>query len=459
MDFDLNTEEGRKALELLIEKQLEKETASQSVDSKTDINPSKDGETKDAKVKGEYVPHWTIRGFRAIQSQAGIQHSNAAKARTFAAMAIEADRYYLAMHDEQREAEEKEARSIVSRAVAKGRIDVDAEERVLNLLEDPLEREFLSSARAAGHSGLSGPNGEFLIPKPMLATIHTIIEEYGLAQRLASNVTLQGPGNSLSLDSIKTAPEASWLGEDELFPISNMELDENVLTVRKLGATSSISMELEEDALVPLIPSWLRKIGENIALKIDQSFLIGTGTNAYGLMFGIANLANVQTFTVGSGDLAPADLTETDFRNAKRLLTASRRLRAQWVLPRIVWDYIEEFESGLGSRIVQELLTADAPLRFLGYNVNLSEAMDNTNGDVANRDFGILGDFSRTYFGTKRGITVDTSREAVLSNSSGVVQQNAFQQDSMLIKISLRAGHQTPVDVQDGYAVLNAPAA
>ena len=458
----LATEEGQKAFQMMVAEQVKSEQSSEEgegegadVRSTVAINPQKDDKPS---VTGERVPHWRIRGFRALQSQAGLKHNEAYKAERFKQIAAESARYYIAMSDDQRKDEMQEAERIVSRAVKSGRIGVDAQERILNLLDDPLERDFLSQARAAGHSGLTGPSGEFLIPKPMLATLHTIIEEYGIAQRLASNITLQGPGNSINLNSIKTAPEATWTGEDELFTVANMTTDQNVLTVNKLGAVSSISMELEEDVLVPLIPAWLQKVGENIALKIDQSFLIGDGTSTYGLMTGIANKSGVQTFTVGAGDLAPADLVEADYRTLKRLLTTARRVRAQWVMPRILWDHIEEFESGLGARIVQEMLTADARMRFIGFPVNMTEAMDNTDSDVANRDFAILGDFSRAYFGTKRGITVETSTEAVLSDSSGNVVQNAFQQDSRLIKISLRVGHQVPVDVQDGFAVMNAPA-
>lgn len=405
-------------------------------------------------VKGERVARWDLRGMRYVQGVAFSQHSDnnlRMKAGNFLA---DTQRQYFAMADSQRKEEETLARNIAKAAFDDRRISAAGLQRIYNLLDDPEEREMLSQART--HSSLTGPAGEFNVPKPMLSTIYTIIEEYGLAQRLCAAITLTS--KDLELNSISTAPTATWVGENELFTQSDLALGQNVLQTSKLGAVSSITMELEEDQLTPLIPVWLRKVGENIALKLDQSVFIGDGTSTYGGFVGISNMGSVQSFTAGSGDLAPADLVEADFRSTKKLLSTVRRQRAQWVMARVVWDEIEEFESTVGARIVQEMLTSDPRMRFLGFPVNLSEALDNTTTDTASRDFAILGDFSNTLLGFRRGITVETSRDAVLSNSSGVVQVNAFQQDGMLVKISLRVGHQTPTGVQDAYAVLNAPA-
>lgn len=416
--------------------------------------PNPDAEGPKPAVTGERVPHWSIRGFRSIQSVAAMELPDTGKRSQAAATYQECGRQYFAMSKSQREDEEKEARAIVQDALDDGRITAKAARRIYNFLDDPEEREFLSQTRT--HSTLTGPSGEFLVPKPMLASIYTIIEEYGLAQRLCTNVTLTS--KDLDLNSIATAATANWAGEAASFTESDLVLGQNVLETAKLGAVSSITSEQDEDQLVPLIPSWLDKVGEDIALKIDQSVLIGDGTSTYGGFVGITNMSGVQTFTAGASDLAPANLVEADFDSVVRLLSVARRMRAQWVMPRIVWDYIRKFESTVGARIVQGMLTRMPEQFYDGFPVNLSEAMDNTDGDVANRDFAILGDFSRTLLGFRRGITVETSREAVISNASGVVTFNAFQQDGMLVKISLRVGHQTPTGHQSAYAILNAPA-
>ena len=453
--IDPNTPEGRKALELMLEKAMKAEAGDSGEERKgLDVNP--DANSPKPVNKGNRVTHWKPRGFRFIQAVAGSNDPDYSKRQLFAKRQADHINEYMTMADSQRQDEENEARAIVKEAFDDNRISGKAQRRILNLLDDPDERAYLSEMRT--HSGLTAPSGEFLIPKPMLATIYTIIEEYGLAQRLATNVTLQGPGNSLDLNSIATAPTANWVGENVLFSESDIALGQNVLTVKKIGVVSSITRELQEDQILPLIPSWLEKVGEDIAKKIDQSWLIGDGSSTYGDMVGICNKSSVQSFTAGSGDLAPADIVENDLDQVVRLLTTARRARAQWIMARILWDYVRKFESTVGARIVQQMLQDAARQAYDGFNVNLSEALDNTNGDVANRDFAVLGDFSKSFFGTKRGVTVETSTEGVLSDSSGNVTYNALQQDGMIVKLSLRVGHQVPTAYQDAFAVLNAPA-
>lgn len=306
------------------------------------------------------------------------------------------------------------------------------------------------------HSTLTGPAGEFALPKEFMAELHVFIEAYGLARRLARVVPMGS--KDLDLKSIATKPTAAWVGEGMLLTESDLALGENVLTTKKLGAVTSITKEQEEDAFVSLLPTWIELLAESIAEKEDSAWLIGDGTSTYGQFTGLANLASAQVNTLGAGDLAFTDVTEDDFRTTRELLSTVRRGGARWIIPRGMWNQIEQFESTVGARIVQSVLTEDAPMRFLGFPVEISEAMDTTAGDVANRDFAILGNYSRSLMGIRRGIAVESSDEAVLSNSSGGVTYNAFQADGILVKISTRIGFQTPTAMQDGFAVMNAPA-
>ena len=207
-----------------------------------------------------------------------------------------------------------------------------------------------------------------------------------------------------------------------------------------------------------LLPTWLELLAESIAQKEDQAWLIGDGTSTYGQFTGLANLASAQVNTLGSGDLNFSDVTEADLRTTRELLSTVRRTGARWIMHRGLWNQAEQFESTVGARIVQSMLTEDAPKRILGFPVEISEAMVDATSDVANVDFAILGNYSRSLMGIRRGITVESSDEAVISNSSGDVTYNAFQADGVLVKISTRVGFQTPTAMQDGFAVMNAPA-
>lgn len=98
-------------------------------------------------------------------------------------------------------------------------------------------------------------------------------------------------------------------------------------------------------------------------------------------------------------------------------------------------------------------------MSLLGYPVEILEAMPNTSGDVTTQtSFVWFCDTSRVLMGTARGLSVDTSREAVLSDSSGAITFNAYQQDGELLRLSERVGFQCPTANQAGIAVLRTAA-
>ncbi|MDB4726334.1 phage major capsid protein [bacterium] len=306
------------------------------------------------------------------------------------------------------------------------------------------------------HSTLSGPNGEFALPKPFMAELFVLIETYGHARRLARIVPMTS--KTLDLTGIATKPVAAWTGENVLIPESDLTLNQNVLTTNKLGAVTTISKEQDEDAWVALLPSWMELLAESIAQKEDEAWMRGTGTSDFGGFTGITNLTNAQIITAGSSDLKFSDIIETDWRSVKAQLSPVRRNGAEWLVHRNMVDVMEQYESTGGQRIFQPALQENARPRFLGFPINTSEALVDATADVANVDFGILGNYKRSLMGIARGLTVETSTDGVLSNAAGAVTYNALQQDGMILKISTRVGFQTPLSMQDAFAILNAPA-
>lgn len=393
--------------------------------------PVLDTEAK-PKVTGERVPQWERRSFRAIHGILKSQSKDHQEKLDGLRTLQEYDVQSRSIADWQKDEEE----TIVKETIADSGLSRRVQKRL--------------------HSTLTGPAGEFALPKPFLAELFVFIETYGAARRLARVVPMGS--KDLDLKSISTKPVATWTGEATLLTESDLALGENKLATNKLGAITSISKEQDEDAFVALLPSWLELLAESIAQKEDEAWMRGTGTSDFGTFTGLANLASVQQNVLGSSDLNFGDVVEADFRTTRELLSPVRRRGAKWLMHRGMWNEVEQFESGVGSRIVQSMLTEEAPLRFLGFPVELTEAMVDATADVANVDFALLGNYSRALMGIRRGITVESSTDAVISNSAGAVTFNAFQADGILLKISTRVGFQTPLAMQDGFAVMTAPA-
>ena len=154
-------------------------------------------ETKTSK-KGEKLPAWERRSFRFIH---GVLNSQSKEAgvrergmQQLAQYATQVRSYTDFQKDEQ-------------------------EDYVSSLIKDSgLSR----GIQRRLHSTLTGPAGEFALPKEFMAELHVFIEAYGLARRLARVVPMGS--KDLDLKSIATKPTAAWVGEGMLFTESDLAL-------------------------------------------------------------------------------------------------------------------------------------------------------------------------------------------------------------------------------------------
>lgn len=428
-NIDPDTAEGAAIVDALVAQRL---AALETEEQKPKIQAQERAEKP--KVKGEAVPTWQQRSFRKLHGIIKSQSRDQSDIISGSRALIEFERQERAMVDWQKDEEQKHVDNVI------------AGSGLSRMVQSRL------------HSMLSGPSGEFSMPKAFLAELFVFIEEYGLARRLARIVPMTTL--DLELNSVATKPVATWTGEAERYTESDFTQSQKKMATKKLGAVTSITHEGQENSWVALISTWLQLLAESIAQKEDEAWIRGDGTSTYGGFTGLANLGSAQVNTLGAGDLNFSDVVESDFRTTRNALSTVRQRGARWIMHRNLWDRVEQFESTGGYRIVQTMLTQDGQqvMNLLGYPVELSEAMVNAATDVASVDFAIFGNYSRTLMGIRNGITVESSRDAVLHDANDNVVANAFQDDMTLVKIGTRIGFGTPAAMEDGFAVMNAPA-
>lgn len=394
-----------------------------------EVNPAP-AEAK-PEVKGERVPQWERRAVKLLNASVKMSRADNEQERMQAAAEIaEIERQTRAAADWQKGEEDAEAKEVISAAG----LSKKAQKRL--------------------HSTLSGPAGEFLLPKPFLAQVFSITEEYGVARRYFQSIPMGS--KDLDLKNVATKPSAVWTGEGANFTESDLVLGEQKLTVAKLSTITSWTTEQDEDQAISLLSVYAQNVGESFAEKEDLAAFIGDGTSTYGGFTGLANYAGVEAFTMGSGDLAIADIVEADLRATLKGLTQAKRSGGMWFMHYDVWDHITKLENTAGFRIHTASIEGGTIMRLFGYPVVLVEAMPNPTGDDASETFAVFGNPSRFLMGQRRGLSVDTSREAILSNSSGVVTYNAYQADGQLLRMSERVGFQVPTAYQGAIATLKA---
>ena len=396
-----------------------------------EVNPSP-AEPK-PEVTGERVPSWEARAVRYLNASSKLTKADSLDERKqYEAEIMEISRQARAAADWQKGEEETEARDTIAAAG----LSKKAQKRL--------------------HSTLSGPAGEFLLPKPFLAQVFSITEEYGVARRYFQSIPMGS--KDLDLKNVATKPSATWTGEGSLFTESDIVLGEQKLTTTKLSTITSWTTEQDEDQAISLLSVYAQNVGESFAEKEDLAAFIGNGTSTYGGFTGLANYAGVEDFTMGSGDLAIADIVEDDLRATLKGLTEAKRRGGMWFMHYDVWDHITKMENSDGFRLHTTNIEGGAIMKLFGYPVVLVEAMPNPTGDLASETFAVFGNPSRFLMGQRRGLSVDTSREAVLSNGAGAITYNAYQADGQLLRMSERVGFQVPTAYQGAIATLKAAA-
>lgn len=324
---------------------------------------------------------------------------------------------------------------------------------------DALKKEALKSAleiRLHTTSTSDTPKAGYLLPKPFLAEMFVIVEQYSVARQNFRTIPMTS--KEIDLKNVATKVVAAWTDEGSNITADDLVFAEGQLTVKKLAGLTSWTSELEEDMALSLLPIVQELFAESIAQKEDQAGLIGDGSATYGSFTGIANLSKAHAVTGDAGETDATFIDEATFRAAKNALSEARQRGAKWIMHRTVLEEIAQFENTAGFRIFQETINGPTPGQLLGFDVITSEVMPSYTSVGADTPFVILGNPSRALMGQRRGITADVSREAVIQDGDGAIVYNAYQADGALLRITERVGFKVPSAYEDAFAVIKSAA-
>lgn len=327
--------------------------------------------------------------------------------------------------------------------------------RALSPLAGPNERN------ARTHSTLSDAAGGYLVPQPFLTELFVFVEEYGYARRIMRGVPMAS--KTLDFKDIATKPTAAWADENGFVTESDMAFGAGGMEAVKLAAITTFTSEVDEDSMVALLPTYTMLMGEAIALKEDDAAIRGDATSTYGGQRGILDLSGAGESTVTT--MSSGNTSETDFdlefaTTVVQSISKARRKNAKWLLNEATVKALMLLKRNAEANnyIMLDAANPIGIARLLGYPLVDPEGVDDIlfPTDAVSTIFGAFGDFTRSLFGQRRGITLTTSREGVLSTAAGVVTYNALQQDGIIAKITERVaiGHPQP----DAYALIKTAA-
>ncbi len=242
-------------------------------------------------------------------------------------------------------------------------------------------------ARALGEN--SNTAGGALVPNEFAARVIRLVESYGtFASSPVEKVTMTR--DTMIIPKRVSGTSAYFIGEGVAVTESQPSYANVQLVAKKLAVSTRMSSEVVEDSLISLADAVAAEFATSLAFQIDQCGWIGTGSAAFGGIFGLVN-------KLDSGDypnsVVTADSTQTSFETLTigaflkciARLPLYARNGAQWyVSPAGYAASMARLRYAAGGNTIADL-GGGVTETFLGYPVNQIHVMNSTLGADASK--------------------------------------------------------------------------
>ena len=279
--------------------------------------------------------------------------------------------------------------------------------------------------------------GGFLVPEQIETTMIDLRAEYGDARKHLEIVPMTR--------DVRTQPRiaggmtAYWVGEQSAITKSQWQIDQVILTAKKLGVIGIYSTELGEDAVSSIGDKIAMEAVRAMTIKEDEAAFNGDGTSGFGGIVGVrtrllnlsATRVNIAGLFVGAGNLW-SELLLTDFETVLGRLPKRFDGTSAWYVHKNFYETVmKKLAYAAGGNTVGSILGDGRQREFLGYPVNYIEVMPKTeaNDQVA----ALYGDLRAAgQLGDRRGITMMLSEHATVGSTS------MYETDSLAIRTTER---------------------
>ena len=275
-------------------------------------------------------------------------------------------------------------------------------------------------------SGIPTNRTDITLPAELSAEIIQKTQEESAIMRLARQITL--PGRGVEIPVITSDPEAAWVSETGVKPVSNPGLSKKVMSAYKLAVIVPFSNEFRRDAAA-LYDQLVRRLPLALAKKFDQTVIGAVG--APGANF--TTFANCQVQDLGADAYAALVAADADIAENGGILNGfALSPQAKSVLLGAADDN--------GRPLFINSVAEGAIPMILGAPTVLSKGVYAA-GDEVNA-VGIAGDWTQALYGTVEGVRVDYSADATLvSGESGAETTiNLFQQNMFAVRAEIEVG-------------------
>lgn len=276
---------------------------------------------------------------------------------------------------------------------------------------------------------MSDINRSQFLPAQISAEIIQKAQEASAVMSLARKIDL--PGTGVAVPVIMGDPEAAWVEETGVKPVSNSEVVSKLLRPYKMAVIETVSQELMRDA-AGLYDALVARLPMALATKFDNTIIGGTSKPGNDFdNFATATAQDISSNTYAAlvaadGDVAAHGGIVNGFAIAPQgksiLLGAVDSTGRPLFINNVAEGAIPMI---LGAKTVQ--------------NRGLYKA------DASGNKVGVVGDWTQAVYGVVEGIKISVSDQATLTTSSGTI--NLWQQNMVAIRAEIEIGFRANTEV------------
>lgn len=269
-------------------------------------------------------------------------------------------------------------------------------------------------------SGINTNRTNITLPTEVSAEIMQKTQEQSAVMALARKIAL--PGRGLTIPVITGDPEASWVDETAIKPVSNPSLSTKIMQGYKLAVIVPFSDEFRRD-MAGLYDALVARLPLALAQKFDATVFHGTAPGS-----NFDTLASVTAQTIsGNGNSVYKALVAAD----TAIATAGGLCNGFAISAQGKGELLTAVDSTGRPLFVNSVAEGAVP-RILGNPVAYSKAAykNGTSGSGATPDvLGFAGDWTQAVYGVVEGVKIDMSDTATLTISNALTslwERNMF---------------------------------
>lgn len=278
-------------------------------------------------------------------------------------------------------------------------------------------------------AGINVNSTTISLPTEVSKVIMAKVQEDSAVMKLAKRMELPGLGATIPV--ITSDPEASWVSETGLKPVSRPGLSEKVMQAYTLAVIVPFSNQFRNNA-----PALYEAIIERLPSALAQKF-------DYTVFHGTAPGSNFDTFASATAQSLGSDAYQ-GLVNADEDIATHGGITSGYVLSPQGKSKLLRAVDTSGRPIFINNVSEGAVPMILGANTELRKAAYKavSSGDDI---LGVAGDWSQAIYGIAQNLTLSISDQATLTDGDQTI--NLWQRNMFAVRAEIEVGFVADTDV------------